>query len=78
MANYFIDNLKHDMGSSDFDTRNSANLGLLGYDLGRAKSEDERSRARDEWGFRQWIVCGNSVKETIQIHRKFKQRCKHE
>lgn len=48
----FIENMQRDLISDSFETRSAANLALLAYDLGRAKTEVEEANARKEYDFR--------------------------
>ena len=68
----FIKHIKRDLVSNCFQKRNAANTAILGYDLGRANTEEERNYARKEWEFRLWAYeCGYGIKEAMKKMRKY-------
>jgi len=56
----FIDRISKGLASDDFCERNGANTALLAYDMGRARNEEERDNARQEWEFRLYAFESNS------------------
>jgi len=68
----FISDMKYQINSECFHQREAANLALLGYDLGRAKTKEEEDNARRQYNFRSWIVSGSTVEEASKLERKYR------
>lgn len=63
----FIKRLKYKLSSSSFEARDRANLGLLGFDLGRAKNDEEAINAKYQYNYRLFRITGNSHEESIKL-----------
>lgn len=69
----FIDELSRGLASEDFNTREASNTALLAYDIGRAKTEEERDNAREQWTFRMWaFTCQYGLKDALKMVRRMK------
>jgi len=68
----FIDSLRKGLASEDFNERESSNLALLAYDIGRAKNIEERKNASEQWTFRMHaFTCQNGLKEAMKLMKNY-------
>ncbi len=69
--NEFIKEISRGLTDESFEAREKANLALLAYDFGRAKSQSDRDRAGREYNFRMMAFCSQAgLKEAMRWSRK--------